>query len=311
MNRINLAIISLVVLSACADNDFDASGNFEADEVIVSAQQTGLLLSYQVEEGMPLKSGQDVGKIDVRLFQLQKEQTEASIHALEQKTYNSSDQTELVRRQLEVQNEQLGQLKYEQERTRKLLDSDAATQKQLDDLNAAVIQLQKQIEVTKQQLKLTSYNTTSQNQSILSEKGALEKVEARFQEEINRGTVINPIDGVVLVNYALQGEMQTIGKPLYKIADISTLYLRAYITGVQLSEIQLGQKVIVRIDKGENDYKEYEGEITWISAKAEFSPKTIQTKDERANLVYAIKIKVPNDGYLKIGMYGEVLFESN
>jgi len=136
----------------------------------------------------------------------------------------------------------------------------------------------------------------------------LEKTVAQFQEQINKGQIINPINGTVLVNYALQGEMQVVGKPLYKIANTDTLDLRAYITGTQLSQIKLNQQVKVRIDQGEKKYKEYPGTITWISGKSEFSPKTIQTKDERANLVYAIKIRVKNDGYLKIGMYGEVIW---
>ena len=136
----------------------------------------------------------------------------------------------------------------------------------------------------------------------------LEKMVAQLQEQINRGTVVNPISGVVLTNYALQGEMQTIGKPMYKIANIETLDLRAYITGKQLPVIRLGQVVRVRIDNGSGGYKEYSGTIGWISDRSEFSPKSIQTKDERANLVYAIKIRVVNDGFLKIGMYGEVDF---
>ena len=148
--------------------------------------------------------------------------------------------------------------------------------------------------------------TNTQNRSILSQKTPLQKSAAQFDEQINRAQVINPINGTVLVNYALRGEMQVTGKPLYKIANTDTLDLRAYITGTQLSQIKLGQRVKVKIDQGKNSFKEYVGNIIWISGKSEFSPKTIQTKDERANLVYAIKARVKNDGFLKIGMYGEV-----
>lgn len=304
-----LFISAAFLLNACIQkNDYDASGNFEADEVIVSAQQNGLLLSYTVEEGAQLNPGDKVGQIDVRTAELQKEQVQASIDALSQKTINPDDQLELVRRQLAVQQAQLAQQLKERTRTENLVKADAATHKQLDDINAAIDQLQKQIAVTKQQLTLNSYNTNTQNRSILSEQAPLEKSAAQIQEQINKGEIINPIAGTVLVNYALQGELQVIGKPLYKIANTDTLYLRAYITGTQLPQVKLNQPVKLRIDQGKKEYKEYNGTITWISNKSEFSPKTIQTKDERANLVYAIKVKVKNDGYLKIGMYGEVLF---
>ncbi|WP_426789442.1 HlyD family secretion protein [Sphingobacterium sp. WOUb80] len=308
MKRLIVFVAVLSLLSCKQNNAYDASGNFEADEVIVSAQQNGILMQYTVEEGKQLKSGDTVGKIDVRSAELQKEQVQASIEALSQKIVNPKDQVELVQRQLVVQEAQLEQQLRERTRTENLVKSDAATRKQLDDINAAIDQLRKQIEVTRQQLALNTYNTNTQNRSILSEKNPLEKSAAQIQEQINKGLVINPIGGTVLVNYALQGELQVVGKPLYKIANIDKLCLRAYITGNQLPEIKLGGQVILRVDNGKDNYKEYPGTITWISDKSEFSPKTIQTKDERANLVYAIKVRVKNDGYLKIGMYGEVLW---
>ena len=309
MKKSILFISTALLLNACSsEKDYDASGNFEADEVIVSARQNGVLLSYTVEEGALLQAGDKVGQIDVRTAELQKEQIQASINALSQKTTDPSDQSELVRRQLAVQEAQLAQQIRERTRTENLVKADAATRKQLDDINAIIDQLQKQIAVTKQQLALNTYNTRTQNRSILSEKDPLEKSAAQIQEQIDKGQVINPVAGTVLVNYALQGELQMPGKPLYKIANTDTLYLRAYITGTQLSGILINQPVKVRIDQGKKDYKEYDGTITWISDKSEFSPKTIQTKDERASLVYAIKVKVKNDGYLKIGMYGEVIW---
>ncbi|BFO68062.1 efflux RND transporter periplasmic adaptor subunit [Chryseobacterium sp. KCF3-3] len=309
MKKMIIILSAFTLLSACkSKDDFDASGNFEADEVIVSAQQNGELISYSIQEGATLKAGAQVGRIDVTIVQLQKAQAEASIQALQQKTSNTNEQDLLVKKQLAVQEAQLDHQIHERTRTANLVKADAATRKQLDDIDAAIVQLKKQISVTRQQLSVNNSNNSTQNRSILSEKAPLEKTAAQFQEQINKGTIINPINGIVLVNYALKGEMQTIGKPLYKIADISTLDLRAYITGTQLPQVKLGQKVKVRIDQGEKGFKEYPGIITWISDKSEFSPKTIQTKDERANLVYAIKIRVKNDGYLKIGMYGETLF---
>ena len=310
MRKILIYISTALFLSSCTEKkDFDASGNFEADEVIVSAQQNGVLLSYNVQEGNQLKVGDNVGHIDVKVVELQKEQTEASIFALQEKTVAPTDQTELIRKQIIVQKAQLAQQLHEKNRTENLVRADAATRKQLDDINASIDQLRKQIAVTEQQLKLSSYNTNTQNRSILSEKAPMEKVAAQLQEQINKGQIINPISGTVLVNYALKGEMQTLGKPLYKIANTNTLFLRAYVTGTQLPQIKTGQKVTVRIDNGKDNYKNYQGTITWISDKSEFSPKSIQTKDERANLVYAIKVNVRNDGYLKIGMYGEVVFK--
>jgi HlyD family secretion protein len=306
-------LTTLIIVSACNNNkkDFDASGNFEADEVIVSAQQNGELLSYLVEEGKFLQEGAIVGQIDVTIPKLQKEQTEAAISSLKEKTTTSNDQVEAIKKQITVQQAQLQNLYKERQRTQNLVNADAAPRKQLDDINAQIDQLQKQIAVTRQQINVSISNTASQNRTILSEKAPLEKSVQQFQQQINKGQVINPINGIVLTNYALKGEMAAIGKPLYKIANTDTLPLRAYVTGGQLPEIKLGQQVQVRIDKGNKSYKNYQGTITWISDKSEFTPKTIQTKDERANLVYAIKVEVKNDGYLKIGMYGQVLFNQS
>ncbi|MEZ2443581.1 HlyD family secretion protein [Chitinophaga sp. RCC_12] len=304
-----LGIAVVMMINACGSgkNDFDASGNFEADEVIVSAEQTGEIQSFVIKEGDKLTAGQTVGQIDVTIPTLQREQVQASINALKEKTQDPVPQTELVRRQLLVQEAQLQQQYRERTRTENLVKSDAATQKQLDDINALIVQLERQISVTRQQLKLNNSNTSTQNRSILSEKAPLEKSLAQYAEQIHKGQIINPVSGVVLLKYALQGEMATVGKPLYKIANIDTLYLKAYVTGVTLPQIKLGQQVEARIDQGQKNYKSYTGEITWISDKSEFTPKTIQTKNERANLVYAIKVRVKNDGYLKIGMYGEML----
>lgn len=297
-------------LAACSGRETaaDASGNFEADEVIVSAQQNGQLLSFTVQEGDSLREGAVVGQIDVNGLALQKEQAEATISALREKTTDPQPQLALVRKQLAVQESQLKQLLHEQQRTENLVKADAATPKQLDDINAQVDQLQKQLIVTRQQLTVNETNVANQNRSILSEKGPLQKSLDRYDDEIRKGVIVNPVKGTVLARYALQGEMAVVGKALYKIADTDTLLLKAYITGSQLPEIKLGQSVKVLIDAGEEHYKTYPGVISYVSSKSEFTPKTIQTKEERANLVYAIKIRVPNDGYLKIGMFAITQF---
>jgi len=297
-------------LAACSgrETEADASGNFEADEVIVSAQQNGQLLSFTAQEGDTLREGAVVGQIDVNGLTIQKEQAEATISALREKTTDPQPQLALVRKQLAVQEAQLKQLLHEQQRTENLVKADAATPKQLDDINASVDQLQKQLIVTRQQLTVNETSVADKNRSVLSEKGPLQKSLDRYDDEIRKGVIVNPVKGTVLARYALQGEMAVIGKALYKIADTDTLLLKAYITGTQLPEIKLGQSVKVLIDAGEKKYKTYPGVISYVSSKSEFTPKTIQTKEERANLVYAIKIRVPNDGYLKIGMFAITQF---
>ena len=310
MNRYIIIVTAWMMLAACNNNkiSYDASGNFEADEVMVSAQQNGQLLSFSVHEGDQLKEGDVVGQIDMTVQRLQKEQTEATINALQQKTGSAAEQVKVAQAQLAAQQIQLDNLYHERERSQNLVKADAAPQKQVDDMNAQINQLQKQMAVTQEQIKLYHSNTATQNRSILSEKAPLEKAAQQLQAQIDKGEIVNPITGIVLTNYALKGEMAAVGKPLYKIADTDTLLLRAYITGNQLPVIKTGQQVQVRVDQGEKKYKSYAGTIIWISDKSEFTPKTIQTKEERANLVYAIKVSVKNDGYLKIGLYGEVFF---
>lgn len=302
-------LLPLLTLAACSRQSAnDASGSFEVDEIIISAEQTGKILSLAIKEGDSLGVGQKVGSIDVSNLLLQKEQKQASVEALREKTSDAKPQLELVHKQLAVQNSQLEQQIKERARTSNLIKADAATQKQLDDINASIDQLQKQMAVTRQQIQLYQSNISTQNRSILSEEPSARKTVAIVEDQIKKGTIINPIKGIILTQYAFEGEYATIGKPLYKIADLSLLTLRAYITGIQLPQVKLNQKVKIMVDNGKKGYKAYDGIIGWISDKAEFTPKTIQTKEERANLVYAIKVKVKNDGYLKIGMYSEVKF---
>jgi HlyD family secretion protein len=288
------------------ESQFDASGTFEADEVIVSAQFNGQLLSFDVNEGDTLSKGKIVGYIDSTATLLQKEQVQASIQSLNQKTYNVQPQVKLLKDQLAVQQTQLNQLLKDQQRFENMLKDGAVTQRQVDDINTQVDATRKQMLVMQQQINVQLSNTGTQNSSVLSEKNPLQKQVAQLSEQLSKANIVNPIHGTVLTKYAQAGEVTASGKALYKIADLSYLNLRAYITGSQLSTIKLNQLVKVYIDSGTDNYREYAGTIIWISDKAEFTPKTIQTKDERANLVYAIKVRVRNDGYLKIGMYGEV-----
>jgi HlyD family secretion protein len=310
MNTRTIAALSLLFLMACSshENKFDASGTFEADEVIVSASANGRILSLVVDEGSTIAKDSIVGLVDPTDLSLQRQQVQASMDALHEKTSDVTPQIKMLNDQLAVQQAQLNNLLHEQARVENLLKEDAATQKQLDDINFQIESLKKQMNVTKQQINVQKTNVATQNRSILSESKPLQKKAEQLQEQLNKTNIINPVNGTVITKYAEAGEITSNGKPIYKIADLSTMNLRAYITGDQLPQIKLGQQVIVFIDSGAKNYRRLPGVITWISSKAEFTPKTIQTKNERANLVYAIKVKVKNDGYLKIGMYGEVKF---
>jgi HlyD family secretion protein len=307
---ITVTLFIAIAFAGCknAENDFDARGTFEADETVVSAELSGKLIAFNVEEGQAIGKDSVIGIVDAKNIALQQEQVEASIKSLNEKTADVQPQIQLLQNQLAVQQSQLTNLLHEKTRIENLLKADAATGKQLDDMNAQIDVVHKQINVTQQQINVQKNNVATQNRSILSEADPLKKRVAQLQDQLQRANIINPIAGTVITKYAEQGEITAAGKALYKIADVSTLYLRAYISGVQLSQIKLGQTVKVMIDDGAKKYKEYNGTITWVSDKAEFTPKTIQTKEERVNLVYAVKIKVVNDGFLKIGMYGEVKF---
>jgi HlyD family secretion protein len=308
-----IVLLSLFAfLFSCHSNtrEFDASGSFEADEVVVSSQVNGQLLEFSVTEGDSLSRGQVVGIVDSNSLSLQKAQVNATIRSLSEKTQSVAPQVQLLNNQLAVQQAQLKNLAHEKERIERLVKADAATGKQLDDINSQIEVTKRQMEVTRQQIAVQRSNIATQNRGILSEKAPLEKQVALVEEQLSRARITNPMRGIVLTKYAEQGEVTTAGKPLYKIADLSVMTLRAYVTGRQLSQLKLNQQVAVGIDDGKGGYRMYKGTITWISDKAEFTPKTIQTKEERANLVYAIKIRVPNDGYLKIGMYGEVKFQN-
>ena len=302
------AIFLFTILTGCnnGESNHDASGTFEAEEVIVSSELPGKLLSFNVQEGQVIAKDSIVGFVDAKNISLQQEQVEANIRSLNEKTANVKPQIQLLQDQIAVQQSQITNLQHEKARIENLIKADAATGKQLDDINAQIDVAYKQLAVTQQQINVQKGNISTQNRSILSEADPLKKRVAQLRDQAQRANIINPVGGTVITKFAEQGEFISTGKALYKIADLSYLNLRAYLTGTQLPQIKLGQIVKVMIDEGAKKYKEYSGTITWVSDKAEFTPKTIQTKEERANLVYAIKVKVKNDGYLKIGMYGEV-----
>ncbi len=289
-------LIAIISLSSCTKkSQFDASGTFETEETIISSEGTGRIKEFSIEEGQTLKAGQYIGFIDTAQLYFNKKNLEAQIQAGLSKRPDIAAQVASL--QVQLQNAQ-----HEQTRISNLVKADAATQKQLDDQTSMVAQIQKQIDA---QLSTLDIST----QSINKETVPLRALIQQMNDQLGKCYLINPINGTVLSKYARLNEEATPGKPLYKIADVSTLLLRAYVTNDQFSQIKLGQKVKVFIDSTADNYKEYEGTVTWISDKAEFTPKTIQTKDERANLVWATKIAVKNDGYLKIGMYADVKFK--
>lgn len=282
----------MVVSCSGNKNEFDATGTFEAIETIAPAEANGIIREFTLEEGDVLRQGQVAGYIDTISLSLKKDQLLAQIRATQSRKPDAKSQ-------LDVQREQLKQAKTDQVRMQNLVKADAATRKQLDDANTKVTVLEKQIDALQKSLTIS---TTG----IDDESKALEVQVAQIDDQLSKSRIVNKTNGTVLTKYAEQGEMATIGKPLYKIADLSFITLRVYITGEQLPGVKLNQKVRVFADAEKDSYKEYEGKIEWISDKAEFTPKTIQTKEERANLVYAVKVRVKNDGYLKIGMYGEI-----
>jgi HlyD family secretion protein len=305
--RLLLLTLAAALPAACnrSDQAFDAGGIFEAEEVIVSSELAGRILSLDLQEGQALPAGKQVGEVEAQGLELQKQQVQASIRALQDKTADVKPQVRLLREQLAVQQAQLASLQREYRRTQNLVRDDAATGKQLDEMASQLEVAEKQIRVTRQQIRVQQSQVGTQNRGILSEKSPLEKRVAQLEDQLERARIRNPVAGTVLTKYAEPGEITAPGKALYKIADLSTLVLRAYLSGSQLPQVKLNQPVRVMVDQ-EEGYKSLPGTITWIADQAEFTPKTIQTREERASRVYAVKVRVKNDGYLKIGMYGQV-----
>jgi HlyD family secretion protein len=292
-----LYLIPALLIFSCNNNtdQFDASGAFEAEETIISSEANGTILQLDIQEGQMLERGQLVGFIDSTQLFLKKKQLESQIRS----TLSQRPDVNAQIASLEVQ---LSSAEREQKRISSLLAANAATRKQMDDANAQVDMVRKQLAAQKSALGIT---TTSINEQT----SPLRIQIAQLEDQLTKCRIVNPITGTVLTKYAEAMEMTNSGKPLYKIADLSNIILRAYITGTQLPQVKLNQKVQVLVDSGPDDYRALEGVVTWVSDKAEFTPKTIQTKEERANLVYALKVRVKNDGSLKIGMYAEVKFK--
>jgi HlyD family secretion protein len=287
----------------------DAYGNFEADERIVSAEAQGKILTLQIEEGQSLKAGQQVGSIDSVQLALRREQLQASIRAIVAKSPAIGAQLAVFEKQTASVKQQLATLDREKRRVENLLKNDAATPKQLDDLNAQIEAAQRQLDVIGEQRTASDAALGVQKSGLLAEVLPLQKQVAQLDDQLAKCHVVNPLDGTVLVKYAEAGEVTAFGKPLYKIADLATMTLRAYVAGDQLASVKIGQDVRVLVDAADGQQQEFPGKIRWISPKAEFTPKVIQTKEERVNLVYAVKISVANpEGVLKIGMPAEVKF---
>lgn len=293
MKRIVYIAVVVLAASCGTEAEFDAQGTFEATEVVVSSEATGRILNFEVEEGMAVEANKMVGAIDSVQLHLQRKQLVAQQSALLGSRPDVKKQVAALREQIAKQNEEL-------RRVENMLKDGAATKKQKDDIEAQIKILERQLDAT---LSTLDKNTSTINNNS----AALEAQIAALDDRISKCRIISPVGGIVLVKYAEAGELASVGKPLMKIADLDNIYLRAYFTSDQLAKVNLGDEVKVVADFGGEERYDYTGRVAWISSESEFTPKTIQTKDSRANLVYAVKIAVENDGRLKIGLAGEVV----
>jgi len=289
-------ILIISLLLACNNNDGlkDASGVFEATEIIVSSEANGKILEFQISEGEHLQKQKIVGLVDTTQLHLSKLQLLANKKSILAQKPDIKTQIEATEREIEKQ-------EFEKKRLENLLEGDVATQKQLDDINAL-------LEILRAKLKSQKSSLSNSVNSINAQSETIDVQVAKLEDQLEKSKITSPITGTVLVKYAEKGEITAMGKPLFKIADIENMILRVYVTSDQLAQLKIGQKVKVLAEFGETENRAYEGKVTWISDKSEFTPKTVQTQDERANLVYAVKVSVPNDDYLKIGMYGGIKF---
>lgn len=293
--RLALAcVISGSYFSCSNSNHFDASGSFEAVETIISAEASGVIEEFSVEEGTVLKAGEYIGYIDSTQLYLKKRQMESQVQALLTRKPDIAVQLASLEKQMQS-------ALREKKRIENLVQAGAATTKQKDDILSQIDIIQAQIDAANSSLTISTDGITKDARPLYLQ------IE-QLKDLLRKCRIVNPVNGTVLVKYAEPHEMTATGKQLYKIADLSKIILKAYITGNQLAQVKLNDTVTVFTDNGTDGFNKTDGRIQWISDKAEFTPKTIQTKDERANQVYAIKILVPNDGSLKIGMYGEVVF---
>lgn len=288
-------IIALVLSTACNRNDdlADAYGSFEVDEIVVSAQMPGELISFSVIEGAFLEKGMLVGMTDTTELYLMKLEVRANQRAISTKSGN-------IYAQINVLKDELSNLVREQKRVKNLISAGAATSKQLDDIDGNILVVKSRIQ-----------SVQSQNASIIGQVEALGSRMAQIDEKIRKSIIVNPIDGIVLSKLAEAYEYTAPGKPLYKIANIDELDIRVFISGDQMSEFEIGGVYTIKIDGQDGSMIDYDGIVSWISSEAEFSPKTIQTKKDRVDLVYAVKLRVKNDGRIKIGMPGELWLTNN
>lgn len=292
MKTRSLILIAAVILTGCNNkaDEADAFGNFEATEVIVSAETSGRILKFDVTEGSEIDKRAEIALIDTTLFHLQKAEINAGMTSVRTRISTINAQNEIL-------NQQISNLNVNIARIENMLKDDAATKKQYDDLTGQVAVLQKQI----------AANNT-QKTSIAAELSVYESKKATLNEQVTRSSVRSPLKGTIIEKYSEAGELTAAGRPLVKIADLSVMKLKVYVSGAQLGSIKIGQECTVRVDEGEKGYTSFPGTISYISGKAEFTPKIIQTKEERVTLVYAITIDVRNDGTMKSGMPGEAIF---
>lgn len=282
----------------CSRNreNYDATGTFEATEVLVSSEITGKIMELNLREGDRITAGQQVGYIDSMQIHYQKLQLTAGLKAIDAQKPD-------IRKQIAALEQQIATARSEQQRMQNLVQANAGNQKQVDDIVNNIAWMQKELDAQYSTLNKSTAGSDAEGERIVYQI-------MQLNDQLQKCRIINPQTGTVLVKYTEPGEITTAGKPLYKIADTDLLYLRAYVTAGQLTQMKMGQTVQVFADFGAKERREYSGTVTWVSDKSEFTPKGIQTKDERANLVYAVKIAVKNDGYLKIGQYGEVKLSS-
>ena len=296
MKKFITMAIAALLLAACgnSEKEYDATGTFEATETTVSAEQNGTLLTFAINEGDEIEAGSEVGLIDTTQTWLKLQQARATQEVYQSQKPDMEKQTSATR-------QQLAKAQAEQQRYKELVADGAAPSKMLDDATNQVQVLQRQLAA-----QLSSLST---NTNALSKQMAATEVQIdQLRDQLRKCHIKAPLKGTVLEKYAERGEFVAVGKPLFKMADMEQVYIRAYVTSAQLQSIRTGQQVKVFADYGDGKKQEYDGTISWISSRSEFTPKTILTDDERADLVYAVKVRVKNDGFIKIGMYGEVKF---
>lgn len=310
MKKIYLLTALVFVITSCSDNqkEYDATGTFEATEVTVAAKSSGELKRFTLNEGENLNANQVVGNIDAYELQQKQDELTAVLQQLDATASSTSSRQLNLKEQLASLSQQISHEQQEQKRFAELVKDGAVPRKQLDDINNQIQVLQKQYEATRNQIQSNNSSLEKQISAIQAQKQGVMAQKRQIEEKISNTQVFSPLQGTVLEKYVEQGEFVSIGKPLFKVADTNKIFIRAYITSKQLKSVKVGQKATVFADYGNGQKKQYNGVVTWISSRSEFTPKTILTDDERADLVYSIKIQFTNDGYAKIGMYGEVKF---